>query len=256
MEKGIKNIIVVDISGVGLVRKVDTRGLNIINIRNSEDLGDTLNFDGERSKINMEIGYLDTLKAFHKLKGKKYYFSPSEDFRTYSRQYIKSINIDDLKKMYGYIGLNWGSKATSRDKLIIYKIMKTIKQYADEKLSGDTIIPAMAEITAEQLCIDRRKVYTLDELIGIIVEQYESVKSDKNFNEYIKYIGGIILSRNQREFDIEVRKVLIEGKFLTYYNPDMDEKDEKVKRYRRFLAVAFPKICISNLFIALVLSRK
>lgn len=253
IDKGIRNIIVVDISGIGFVRKIDTRGLNIINIKNSEDLGGTLNFDGDRSRINMELGYLDTLKAFHRLKGRKYYFFPSEDFHAYSRQYIRSINIEDLKKMYGYLGLSWGSKATSRDKLIIYKIMKMIKQYADEKLSGDTIIPAMAEITAEQLCIERRKVYTLDELIGIILEQYESVKSDKNFNEYMKYIGNIILSRNQREFDIEVKKVLVEGRFLTYYNPDMDERDEKVKRFRKFVAMAFPKICIANMFVSLIL---
>lgn len=255
LEKGIKDIIAVDISGIGMVRKIDTKGINRVDIKNSEDLGGTLSFDGERSRINMEIGYLDTLRTFGRLKGSKYYFIPSEDFHVYNSEYARGMNIDDLRKMYGYLGLEWGTKANSRDKLIIYKIMKTIKQYAYEKLSGDTIIPAMAEITAEQLGIDRKRAYTLSELIALILKQYNNVKSDRNFTEYMSYIRNLILSRNQREFDIEVKKVLIEGKFLAYYNPDIDESDEKVMRFRKFIAMAFPKICISNMFVSLILMK-
>lgn len=256
IEKGIKDIIVVDISGIGIVRKVDTRGLNIINIKNSQNLGGTLNFDGERSRANIEMGYLDTLKAFGKYKGVKYYLEPLDDYHSFSRDYFRNLNMDDLKKMYSFLGLDWGVKANSRDKLIIYKIMKTIKQYADGKLSGDTIVPAMAEITAEQIGIDRSRTYNINELIEKILEQYNNVKSDRDFNEYIKYLGKLLLSRSQREFDMEVKKILIEGKFLIYYNPDISEKDEKIKRFRKFVAMAFPKISIANMFVSLILSKK
>ncbi|HBM80751.1 MAG TPA: patatin, partial [Clostridiaceae bacterium] len=85
IRKNIKNIIAVDISTIELIRKIDSKGLNIINIKNSQDLGGILSFDSERSKRNMEIGYYDALKAFHKYDGKKYFIIPSKDYGLYRR---------------------------------------------------------------------------------------------------------------------------------------------------------------------------
>jgi NTE family protein len=162
VDRGIKNIIAVDVSGPGLTRKVDTKNLNIITIKNSEDLGGVLNFSGERSKTNIELGYLDALKAFGHLKGNKYYIVPSEEFKENKDLYIKSLGIDDFKKMYIYLGMDWSGKSTTSNRLIIEKVMRTIGQYTQDKLSGDTVFPAMAEIAAEQLGIDRRRKYSLN----------------------------------------------------------------------------------------------
>ncbi|KPU43840.1 NTE family protein RssA [Oxobacter pfennigii] len=254
-DKGVKDIIVVDVAGPGIVRKVNTDKLNVINIKNSGDLGGVLDFNGERSLINIEMGYLDTLKKFGKLKGSKYYFHSMAEAAVYKENYVKTINMEDFKKVYSFLGLDWGEKSSARNELIIYKIMKTLKQYSDGNLSWDTILPAMAEITAEQIGIERIKTYDLEELINEILEEYEKIKAGSDFDDYIKSIKNLILSRNQAEFNREVKKVLIEGKFLIYYNPDMNEKDEKVKNFRRFIAMAFPKVSIANMFISLLLSR-
>lgn len=255
VDKGIKNIIVVDIAGPGISKKVNRRDLNIVYIKNSEDLGGMLSFDGEKSKVNIEIGYYDTMKAFGKLVGKNYYFTPSEDFNESKKTFIQNINIDDLKKMYGFLGLDWGAKSSSIDKLVVYKVMKTIKQYAEGKLSGNSIIPAMAEITAEQMGINRRQVYKLSGLVQEIMHNYEEIKNDSDFNEYVKDLGRHILNSNLKEFDKDIKQIIIESKFLMYYDPSFDESDEKVKRFRKFIAVAFPKICIANLFVTLLLSK-
>lgn len=255
LDKGIKNIIVVDVSGMGFVRKVDTRGVHITYIKNSEDLGGTLNFDKGRTKINIEIGYYDTLKAFGKLLGKHYYFIPGGEYELCNKTYAQNINIGDLKGMYNFLGLDWGVKSSSRNKFVVYKIMRTIKQYAPDKLSWNSIIPAMAEITAEQMGINRRQIYSLDGLIDEIMKYYENMKNNESFNEYIKNLGRFILSKNQKEFDRDIKQLVIEGKFIIYYNPSFDENDENVKRFRRFIAMAFPKISIANMFLAMLISK-
>ncbi|TDT58399.1 patatin-like phospholipase family protein [Fonticella tunisiensis] len=256
LEKGIKDIISVDISGPGISRKVDKKGLNLIEIKASEDLGGTLDFNGERSKANIELGYYDTLKAFGKLKGSRYFIFPNEDFNEAKELYIKNLGIEDFKKMFAFLGMDLGGKSSVNNKFILDRIMRTIRQYADNRLTGDTVFPAMAEITAEQLGIERKRVYTLSELIDEIMKEYENIKNSRDFKEYMQGLTRLMISRNQLEFDRELKKTLIEGKFIISYEPYLNETDEKLKRFRRFIAVAFPKISIANMFLSLVLSKK
>lgn len=255
VDKGIKNIIAVDVSGPGINRKVDYKDINIIYIKNSDDLGGVLDFNAEKSKNNIELGYLDTLKSFKKLKGYKYYLIPDEDFENTRNNIIGGLGIDDFKKMYQFLGMDWSGKSSKSNKLIIDKVMRTIQQYAEGQLSGSTLFPAMAEITAEQLKIDRKKVYKLNELTKEITKEYESIKNSNDFNDYMKGIKRLILSHNQLEFDREAKMTLIEGKFLLSYEPYMGENDDKLKRFRRFIAMAFPKISIANMFISLILMK-
>lgn len=255
-KRGVKDIIVVDVSGIGIKRRIDDRGLNITYIKNSKDLGGTLEFDGKRSKVNMDMGYFDALKVFDRLGGKKYYILPENGYEEYSRKYLKDVNIDDIKRLYEFLGLRWGEKMQAKDRLILYKMMKTISAYADGKLSFENIIPAAAEITAEQMGIGSMEVYTLTQLIDRIESQYEAIKGDKSFNDYMESIRSLLANRNQKEFNRDVKKLLIEGKFLIYYAPNINDDDKKVKMFRRFMALTFTKICIANMFVSLVLSRR
>jgi NTE family protein len=135
-------------------------------------------------------------------------------------------------------------------------ILRTIQQYTNGKLNSDTVLPAMAEIAAEQLKINRKRVYTLVELTEEIIKEYERIKSSSEYEINAKAFLRLIPSRSQVEFDRELKIASIEERFLISYNANISEMDDKVKRYRRFLAMAFPKICIANLYIALILSRK
>lgn len=46
---------------------------NLIQIQTAEDLGGLLEFDSERAKRNMQIGYFDAMRVFYGLYGHKYY---------------------------------------------------------------------------------------------------------------------------------------------------------------------------------------
>ncbi|HBF76871.1 MAG TPA: patatin [Clostridiaceae bacterium] len=253
IEKGIKDMIIVDVSGPGLNRKINEKDLNIIHVKNSEDLGGTLDFNGDRAKRNIEIGYLDTLKSFGKLKGSSYYLISSAEDKEMS---IKDVSNDDLKKLYYFLGIEMKNKVSAQNKLIITRILNTLKKYAGGSLKVEDIYIAMMEITAEQLQIERGNKYKKEELLDEIIGRYEEIKGSKDFSEYISNLSSLLSSKSMVDFNRELKNNIIDGKFLIAYNADVKGENEGNKRFRRFLAMTFPKITISNLFISIILERK
>lgn len=109
IEKGYKNIIVIDISGIGLRRKVIDKNVYVKFIRNSEYLGGTFDFNKKRILNNVELGYLDTLKTFNNLQGHIYYF--------YKKDFSKLLKTYNLDTIYG---LEVAAKIYKIDKYKIY----------------------------------------------------------------------------------------------------------------------------------------
>lgn len=80
-KRGINRFIVVDISNMkGIGHKTDLSCADIIYIRpgNPKELGESFEFDREKTEMRMQMGYLDAKKAFGALGGQTYYFKPSE----------------------------------------------------------------------------------------------------------------------------------------------------------------------------------
>ena len=94
LKKGITDIIAVDVGGMGIVKGIENVGVNVINIKCSENLIGHLEFN-ETSITNMiKMGYYDTFRAFERLKGKIYNFNVSDyhNMRTmYSNELIYGI---------------------------------------------------------------------------------------------------------------------------------------------------------------------
>lgn len=93
IEKGYKNIIIIDIAGVGFSKKTISKDLYIKVISPSEDLGGTFEFNHERIINNIKLGYLDTMRSFNKLQGHIYYFKPEE--------FAKMLEVFNLQTIYG-----------------------------------------------------------------------------------------------------------------------------------------------------------
>ena len=94
LNKGYKDIIVIDISNAGIKRKlINNQDAYIKIIKPSEELGGPFDFDKARIKKNIKMGYLDTMKSFNKLQGHYYYFD-TKDFDNF-------IDTFNLKTIYG-----------------------------------------------------------------------------------------------------------------------------------------------------------
>lgn len=249
LEKDIYDVISVDVSGMGLVRKVQDKDLNLIQIKNSEHLGPTLGFSVEVAKRNIEIGYYDTMRAFGKYNGKHYYFTDTNN----------SLDFDenDIKLVYRYLGIDWDKRFSPQNRFIIYKLIRNLKNYSQDKKFKNTtgIISAAAEITAEVMKIERIKEYSLQNLIDTIMEQYSFQKADISFEDFSKLIKGDNWNADKSSFTEMMKKVIFESKFAALYSADINDISDRTILYRRLLALAFPKICIANIFIALIISK-
>lgn len=82
IKKGIKNIIAIDLHAVGRKKHTNVKNINYIYIEPSGDTGKMLDFDATRSKYNIQMGYLDTLRAFRHYHGDSYYFIDYPDDET------------------------------------------------------------------------------------------------------------------------------------------------------------------------------
>jgi len=91
IERGIKNIIAVDIEGPGITRNTISRDANIKLIYSKEDLGGLFEFNKDTIERNMELGYLDTLKSFNELQGHIYFFKPREFHKMLRRFNVQTI---------------------------------------------------------------------------------------------------------------------------------------------------------------------
>jgi len=156
-DKGIENIVVVDCSGIGRVRKIFFDGIKTIYIKNSRHLGGTLHFDSQIIKNNIDLGYLDALKAFGKLTGKRFFFSVQNknDFLTTP---LTQNSIDMLFSM-----LDIKKMRLPSDIIANYRILRTIKGYVNGELNAGNIVLAALEITAEVFGIDSLNTYNPDE---------------------------------------------------------------------------------------------
>ncbi len=249
VEKSIRDIISVDVSGFGIVKKVKDDSLNIIQIKNSEDLGHNLEFNPELVKKNIKIGYYDTMKIFDIYKGKNYYFTDVQSK-------IK-FDLVELKLVYKFLGIDWDKRSVPQNKFLIYKLIRTIKKYSGNKKikSYTEFIVAAAEITAEVLEIERITHYSLEGIINKIIKHYEMKKEDIEFSYFSKYIYENILTDEESGLTEKIKKVIFDSKFAAIYNIDIKDLSEKTLFYRRLLALTFPKLCIANIFIAIVNSQ-
>ena len=114
--KGYKNIIVLDVKGIGFFKKIEKNDLYIKMIKTSEYLGGTFELNKDLIEKNIKLGYLDTLKAFNKVQGHIFYFS--------SKEFIKLLRHFTLDEIYG---LETAGRIYKMDKYKIY----TAKEFLD-----------------------------------------------------------------------------------------------------------------------------
>lgn len=119
IKKGYKNIIAVDIGSLNSSKKLIDKKVYVKFIKASQNLGGFFEFDREKIKFNINLGYLDTMKSFNKLKGHMYFFKPYE--------FNRLLHKFTLEELYG---LEYAAQIYEIDKYNIY----TSKEFLNELL--------------------------------------------------------------------------------------------------------------------------
>jgi len=162
VDKNYKDIVVIrlmtDFIGNMNIQKFIDKGINVKVIMPSEPLGGSLNKDKDIIEKNIQLGYLDTMKAYQRYEGVRYYFNL--DYK-YDDNYcfdkfknLKNETIDDLCKVLG------------------------IKREVSRRALFESIIPKIGEI------LDLDKDFTYKELFYAVYEQKLQENGIKRVNLY------------------------------------------------------------------------
>lgn len=194
IKKGYNRFIVVDISGPGLRRGLIKKDVAVKVIRPDESLGGIFEFNKERIKKNLQLGYLDTLKAFCKLQGNRYYFR-TEDFTVILTRF----------SLQTIAGLEIAAHIHDMDRYKIYRTDDFLKELLDRHHKAVTryiTVKKSAKITA--IIREYEKIKNLihdDMLLCFFVDKFAedpvfSVGENLPFAEYLTAARAIIELKN------------------------------------------------------------
>ncbi|MBQ7410206.1 MAG: patatin-like phospholipase family protein [Clostridia bacterium] len=139
IEKGYKNIIVIDINGTGFNRRMADKNVYLKVISPKEKLGGTMNFNKDRMKNNIALGYLDTMRSFNKMQGHIYYF--------YSKEFNRMLEVFNLQTIYG---LENAAKIYEINKYKAYKFEEFIEEVAKKHEEAKTKYAKMKDQLQEK----------------------------------------------------------------------------------------------------------
>ena len=181
VEKGYRSLITIQVGGIGRKRKVNLENHNVINIEPKESLGGPLNFDAERARINLKLGYYDAYRAIKHLSGQIYYIK-LEQQENYFIDYFSNLDEEIIKKVARTLNLN---SNIPHSRLLFEKVLPKLVELLKLPENSDygDIALSLAEKIAAELEVERFKIYTFDELIDCIVKKYSKEKREDSKKE-------------------------------------------------------------------------
>lgn len=187
--RGYKDIIAVRTLAIGVVRKARVKGLNVTFIQPFESLGTmfgALDFNRERAKEFINLGYYDAMKVFKKLRGYKYYIIPFEG--SFINILVDFFN--EYKEKLCFVGHFLGYGEVSEDRMFFEKILPRMEQILDMKGKYDyqDICIRFFERIAEKYQVERFKIYKAEEFIELTIEKFKEAPTAfiKNVPNFIK----------------------------------------------------------------------
>lgn len=185
--KGYKDIIAIRTHGPGRLKKNDNSGLNIIYISPNDDLGKTLDFDGEVARKNLKLGYYDGLKALKGLKGYKYYIESKKD-----EDYFIDIFLNTEENKIIEIGEILGIEDIPYRRALFEHIIPRISDVLGLKKENtyEEIAISFLEELAIIYNIERFKVYHYDDFFNIVKKEHRNIELEEK-NIFHKIVNKV-----------------------------------------------------------------
>ena len=164
VDRGYQNIIMIRIFGIGREKRVKIpEGTQILTIEPRVNLGNIIDFNPEKSRRNMKIGYYDAQRMIYGLQGKIYYIEENEEECYYLRKLLQIPEEarDRLLERY-----HTREKGEGRIRAFVENVLPGVAM--ELKLSREwtykEIYLAILEATAKICRVPKYRVYTVEEL--------------------------------------------------------------------------------------------
>ncbi|MBN1695957.1 MAG: patatin-like phospholipase family protein [Spirochaetales bacterium] len=168
-ERGYRKIIVVDISGIGFVKKPDITGTQTVSIRNSIQLGGVFDFSRDFFQRFKLLGYLDTMKTFEKIGGIRYFYRDNPGLcRTLASRLESENAVNGFFNDDKWSGDGGPDTNEARIREVLPKEYRHYRQ----------IVHSLAECAALSLNLDRIKERSFGEFVDEIRRGYRDVETE------------------------------------------------------------------------------
>ncbi|MGM0379211.1 MAG: patatin-like phospholipase family protein [Bacillota bacterium] len=204
IDKGIKDIIVIETQGIGRKPKINEDGLNIIKITPSEKISKSIEVEPKIMKKSLKVGYLDALRKISDFYGYTYYIK----FESSKKEILKNIinlsskQLNSLKTLFNY-----------QEDIYLTHIFEEILPFMSNLLKIDKpysyldLFISFNEYIAKLNNLENLKVYSYDEIIKL---NYKNIKDKEiKFNDKYKYISNKVIFKS---VDLMPKKII--DKFL------------------------------------------
>ena len=152
VKNGYRDIIGVRLPGMGLEKPFrKPANVQMVTVQTNSDLGSVLDFDAERSKRNMTIGYYDTQRMLYGLYGHEYYIDRSMSER------------EAFELLLGMYGDETHSLRHSCEKIL----PKAARKLGVREGGYYELLVAALESKARDCGLEKMKIYTDQELITL-----------------------------------------------------------------------------------------
>ena len=173
IEKGYKDIIILRIYGYGVdtERKLEVpEDVSLYHVAPRQELGGMLEFDRKRARRNMLLGYFDAQRMLYGLAGRSYYLDASEKEAYYFDKMMTEIHL--LLTWLKPERADKGDLEAVQGGYRIYteKVMPALAKELKLKPGWDykDLYLSLLEALAKQFRISRFKIYTVEDLLGLI----------------------------------------------------------------------------------------
>jgi NTE family protein len=206
-ERGYRNIIILDVSGIGLSREPDILGTQTVYIKNTVKIGSTFDFNRDILDKFMELGYLDTLRTFGAISGVSYYFHGEETILPELKKIL--FGLPDLHKLISSLSGTKKNTLPANPEAAVRQILpKELKLYKD-------VLLALTECAAQSINIETTGLYDFPGFLSIIFTEYRRVSAAEvrmPENHYTKFF----LELPERIQDVSGGKTIFEYSPLEY----------------------------------------
>lgn len=217
LDKNPDEVIVVDVQGAGLTKKVHYLNHNkVLWIGTKWSLGDLLLFHQARTELNIQLGYCETMKLAEKYKGVWYTFE-KEELTTEHQSFYLALN-EVLKGEREQQLYNFVTKEHNQRDFLKECIDKWEKEIDEKNLSL-----ALMELAGKSFRILPRKIYQVKEFHEEILYRVEKFQSQDSYGAPQELLPNFPLSGMEWTERVKEQIPIISNRRMILYILDLLE---------------------------------
>lgn len=191
VNRGYEDVILLRIFGIGHMKKFEIpENVNVYEISPKVSLGNILQFDAQKSRRNMKIGYYDAMRLIYGLQGKIYYIEESGEECYYLNKLLEA-DPEVQRQVLADYKLHEDDSQRLRNLLEIVFPLMADELKLSKKWTYKELYLSMLEATARQYRVPKYEIYTPESLLASIEKRAAGMEDLSERPDFVRFIRNI-----------------------------------------------------------------